>query len=174
MHQKKYVKDLLERFKMTCCNDARSPLEVNVKLKIDEDEEGVNETDYRQLVGSLRFLCSSKPYLMFGVGLISRFMCKPKKSHMTAAKCMLRYIKRTSDYGILFPYGMKQEELRLVGYTDSDFGGDQVERKSTSGNIFFLNKAPISWSSKKQTVIALSSCEAEYIAGCVAAVKGCG
>lgn len=67
---------------------------------------------------------------------------------------------------------MKKKELTLVGYTDSDFGGDQVERKSTSGNIFFLNKAPISWTSKKQTVITLSSCEAEYVVGCHVVCQG--
>lgn len=69
-------------------------------------------------------------------------------------------------------YGMKKDELRLVSYADSDFDGDQVKRKSTSGNIFFLYKAPISWCSKKQFVIALSSCEVEYIAGCYAMCQG--
>lgn len=74
--------------------------------------------------------------------------------------------------GILFPYGAKASELKLTGYCDSDFGGDVVERRSTSGYIFFVNKAPISWCSKKQSVVALSSCEAEYIAACYAACQG--
>ncbi|XP_047158697.1 uncharacterized mitochondrial protein AtMg00810-like [Vigna umbellata] len=172
MHKKMYVKDLLERFKMVQCNDVKNPLEINAKLKLDEDKESVDGTAYKQLVGSLRFLCNSKPDLMFGVGLISRFMSNPKISHMAAAKRILRYVKGTADYGILFPYGTKEEELKLVGYTDSDFGGDQIERKSTSGNIYFINRAPISWSSKKQTVITLSSCETEYIAGCYAVCLG--
>ncbi|XP_047156314.1 uncharacterized mitochondrial protein AtMg00810-like [Vigna umbellata] len=129
MHQQKYVKELLERFKMIKCNDARSPLEVNIKLRIDETEEGVNEKTYKQIVRSLRFLCNSRPNLMFSVGLISRFMGNPKKSHMSAAKRVLRYIKGTTSYGILFPYGMEKNELKLVGYADSDYG-DQVERKT--------------------------------------------
>ncbi|XP_047168303.1 secreted RxLR effector protein 161-like [Vigna umbellata] len=99
-------------------------------------------------------------------------MGNPKKNHMLAAKRILRYIKGTTNYGILFPYGLREDELKFIGYADSDYGGDHVERKNTSGNIFFLNKAPISWSSKKQFVVALSSCEAEYIAGCYAACQG--
>ncbi|XP_047157264.1 secreted RxLR effector protein 161-like [Vigna umbellata] len=98
-------------------------------------------------------------------------MSQPKKSHMLAAKRM-RYIKGTSDYGILFQVGRQKDELKLVGYADSDYGGDLVERKSTSGYIFFINEAPISWCSKKQPVVALSSYEVEYIAQCYAACKG--
>lgn len=109
---------------------------------------------------------------MYGVSLLSRFMRSPKKSHLIAAKRVLRYVKGIAKYGILFPYGMQKDELKLVGYTDSDFGGDQVERKSTSGNILFMNTTPISWSSKKQTIVALSSCEAEYVAGCHSVCHG--
>ncbi|BAT79696.1 hypothetical protein VIGAN_02261800 [Vigna angularis var. angularis] len=88
-------------------------------------------------------------------------MSNPNRSHLTAAKRILRYVKGTSGYAILFPYDMKKENLKLIGYTDSDFGGDQVERKSTSDNVFFINNTPVSWSSKKQTIVALSSCEAD-------------
>ncbi|XP_052735487.1 secreted RxLR effector protein 161-like [Vigna angularis] len=171
MYQQRYMKELLERFKMALCNDVRSPLEVNAKLKLDETEEGVNETIFKHVIGSLRFLCNSRPDLMFSVGLLSRFMGNPKKSHMLAAKKILRYVKGTTNYGILFPYGLREDELKFVGYADSDYGEDLVERKSTSGNIFFFNKAPVSWSSRKHNVVALSSCEAEYIAKCHAACQ---
>lgn len=96
MHKKKYVKDLLERSKMTQCNAIRNPVEVNVKLRLHEDEESVDETTYKQLIGSLRFLCNSKPNLMYGVGLLSRFMNNPRKSHLIAAKRVLRYVKGTT------------------------------------------------------------------------------
>ncbi|WVZ17444.1 hypothetical protein V8G54_010426 [Vigna mungo] len=172
MHQKKFIQDLLDKFRMTQCNAARNPLDVNAKLTQIEEEESVGETWYKQIIGSLRFLCNSRPDLAYGVGLLSRFMSKPKKSHLIAAKRILRYVRGTSDHDILFSYGMKEEVLRLVGYTDSDFGGDQVERKSTSGSIFFINDVPVSWSSKKQTIVALSSCEAEYVAGCSAVCQG--
>ncbi|WVZ04379.1 hypothetical protein V8G54_025185 [Vigna mungo] len=163
---RKYVKDILSRFMMDKCNEAETPLEVGKKLRINVEEEGVDGTRYKQLVGSFRFLCNSRPDIMFGVGLLSRFMINPKKSHMTAAKRMMRYIKGTKDFGILFQQGQKREELKLVGYSDADFGGDEDDRKSTSGSIFFIHGAPVSWSSKKQNVIALFSCESEYVAGC--------
>ncbi|XP_052734176.1 secreted RxLR effector protein 161-like [Vigna angularis] len=143
MHQRKYVKDLLERFKMNQCNAVKSPLEVNVKLMNDDAEETVNET---------------LPDLAFYVGVTSRFMNQPRRSHLLAVKRIIRYIKGTLNTGILFPYERKKRELELIGFCDSDYGGDMVERKSTSGYIFFLNEAPISWCSK---IVALSSCEAE-------------
>ncbi|WVY95960.1 hypothetical protein V8G54_028111 [Vigna mungo] len=166
MHQRKYVKDILSKFMMDKCNEAETPLEVGKKLRINAEEEGVDGTRYKQLVGSLRFLCNNHPYIMFGVGLLSRFMSNPKKSHMTAAKRMMRYIKGTEDLGIMFQLGQKCEGLKLVGYSYADFGGDEDDKKSTSGSIFFIHGALVSWSSKKQNVIALSSCESEYVAGC--------
>ncbi|XP_047168304.1 secreted RxLR effector protein 161-like [Vigna umbellata] len=82
---------------------------------------------------------------------------------MQAAKRVLRYIKGTLDYGILFPGGRKKTAMEITGYTNSDYGGDQIERKSTSGYIFMLNGAPISWCSNKQPVVTVSRCETEYI-----------
>lgn len=90
---------------------------------------------------------------------------------MESVKRILRYIRGTSNYGILFPYGSQENCLELTGYCDSDYGGDTVERKSTSGFIYFMDGAPVSWSSKKQSVVALSSCEAEYVSGCYAACQ---
>ncbi|WVY99308.1 hypothetical protein V8G54_025378 [Vigna mungo] len=171
MHQKKYTRDILRRFQMDQCNEA-TPLETSKRLKTSETEERMNETLYKQIIGSLRFLCNSRPDIVFGVGLLSRFMSKPKKSHMVAAKRMLRYVKAIEDFGILFYRNLKTKELMLVGYSDADFGGDEDERKSTSGSVYFLNNAPVSWSSKKQTVIALSSCESEYVAGCNTVCQG--
>lgn len=175
LHQKKYAKELLKRFNMSNCNSAKSPVEVNLKLLSFENEDDIAATVYKQIVGSLRFLCNSRPDLSFSVGLISRFMGKPKKTHMLAAKRVLRYVKGTADLGILFRFGTRETDegnLKLIGFTDSDHGGDCVERKSTSGYVFLLNGSPISWCSKKQPVVALSSCEAEYIAGSYAACQG--
>lgn len=110
MHQWKYVKELLKRFKRHQCNVAKSLLEVNAKLRIDNVEEEVNETIYKQIVGSLCFLRNSMPELMFCVGLIGIFMSQPKKSQMLTAMRILRYIKCTLDYGILFPYGRQKND----------------------------------------------------------------
>ncbi|WVZ04084.1 hypothetical protein V8G54_024890 [Vigna mungo] len=145
LHQRKYAGELLKRLNMKECNAARSPMEANLKLIKDESEEDADETKFKQIIGSLRFLCSSRPDLALCVGVISRFMSKPNK--------VLWYIKGTKDYGILFPAGRKKTALEITGYTDSDYGGDPVERKSTSGYIFMLNNALISWCSKKKPVV---------------------
>lgn len=164
LHQRKYATDVLKRFNMAGCNPTTTPVEGNLKLVEDESEKPVDQTLYRQIVGSLRYLCHSKPDIAYGVGVINRFMHDPRSSHMAAAKRIIRYVKGTANYGLFFPNSATSERGELVGFTDSDWCGDKTDRKSTSGYFFMLGKAPISWSSKKQTVVALSSCEAEYIA----------
>ncbi|CAL0332892.1 unnamed protein product [Lupinus luteus] len=171
MHQSKYAKELLIKYNMNSCNPVSSPVETNLRLTNDEGGEAVDATQCKQIVGSLRFLCNTRPDLIYGVGLVSRFMSNPKKSHMLAAKRLLRYVKGTTDFGVLFPLKLQKPELELTGYADSDFGGDLVERKSTSGYLFLLNGAAVSWCSKKQPVIALSNCEAEYISSSYAACQ---
>jgi hypothetical protein len=166
------MKELLVRFNMLGCNPAETPMETNTKLCLDENGEVVNSTLYKQMVGSLRYLCNSRPDLFFAVGVVSRFVDTPKKSHMTAVKRILRYVQGTLEYGILFPSNNNNVVNQLVGFSDSDWCGDQVDRRSTSGYIFKFLNAPISWCSKKQPVIALSSCEAEYIACAYAACQG--
>lgn len=171
MHQRKYILEVLKRFNMMNCNSADIPVEANLKLGNCELEPKVDATLYRQLTGCLRFLCHSRPEISFGVGLISRFMADPRQSHLTAAKRILRYLKGTSDLGILFPHQKEKGRPHLVAYTDSDWCGDQVERRSTMGYVFLLCGAPVSWCSKKQSVVALSTCEAEYISACSAACQ---
>ncbi|XP_073219662.1 secreted RxLR effector protein 161-like [Cicer arietinum] len=91
-------------------------------------------------------------------------MHDPRKTHLTAAKRILRYIKGTKEFGLLFSNGSKGERSELIGYSDSDWCGDLTDRRSTYGYVFKFNEAAISWCTKKQPVTALSSCEAEYIA----------
>lgn len=88
---------------MENCNEAVTPLESNCKLQLIESKNGVDSTLYKQIVGSLRFVCNGRPDIAFGVGLVSRFMTDPRISHMTAAKRILRYLKGTLDFGLLFP-----------------------------------------------------------------------
>ncbi|KAK2435236.1 hypothetical protein QL285_020311 [Trifolium repens] len=107
-------------------------------------------------------LCSNR--------IVSRFMEKPKTSHLIAVKRILRYVKVTIECGILFPASDRGKEIKLVGYTDSNWYGDIDDRKSTAGYVFYYGGAPISWCSKKEPVVALSSCEAEYI---VASLSTC-
>lgn len=147
-------------------------MEANFKLMKDEAEENADETKFKQIIGSIRLLCNSRPDLAFSVGVIRRFMNKPKKTHMQAAKRVIRYIKGIVDYGYLFPTGRKKTTMEATGYTNSNYGGDPTQRNNTSGYIFMLNDSPISWCSKTQSVVALSSCEAEYITGSFATCQG--
>ncbi|KAK2403542.1 putative mitochondrial protein [Trifolium repens] len=171
LHQAKYAKEILRKFEMVDCNSSVTPADTKVKIEDDDTSEAVDSTMFRQLVGSLRYLCQSRPDISYAVGYISRFMSKPLKSHFLAAKRILRYINGTVHYGVLFPYSSNRETLELVGFSDADWCGDKIERKSTSGYLFKFQGAPVSWCSKKQSVIALSSCEAEYVAGSLASCQ---
>ena len=139
-----------------------TPLEARVKFTTVEESDRVNVTTYRSLIGSLRYLTHTRPDLLYFVGILSRYMEKPSQEHLNAVKRVIRYVKGTADYGILDKKGESNSEL--IGYSDSDFSGDVGDQKSTSGHIFFLGGMAISWSSQKQSNVALSSCEAEYIA----------
>jgi hypothetical protein len=113
---------------------------------------------------------NTRPDMAFAVGYLSRFMEDPRQEHMAAMKHLLRYVAGTIDYGLT--YSRSNGELQLVGYSDSDMAGDIDDRKSTSGILYFLGDSPVAWQSQKQRVVALSSCEAEYIAGAAAACQG--
>ncbi|XP_074337612.1 secreted RxLR effector protein 161-like [Apium graveolens] len=141
------------------------------KLQLDKDEgrELVNATEYRCIVGCLRYLTHSLPDITYVVGVVSRFMEQPTVKHKQAVKQILRYIKGTISYGLR--YTRNSYRNALSGYTDTDMAGDVVDRRSTGGMCFYLNGNLISWTSQKQRVIALSSCEAEYMAATLAACQ---
>jgi hypothetical protein len=107
--------------------------------------------------------------LVFAVGYVSRFMQRPTTEHQQVVKRILRYVAGTSDYG--FHYPRCPGAAHFIGYSDSDHAGDTDTSKSTSGMLFFIGKCPISWKSVKQQVVALSSCEAEYIAATTASTQ---
>lgn len=138
---------------------------------MDKDEEGtlVDATEYRRIVGSLRYLTYTRPDIAYVVGVVSRFMENPTVKHQQAVKHILRYIRGTIDYGLV--YANETNSRTLYGFSDSDLAGDVFDRRSTGGMCFYLNRSLISWSSQKQMVVALSSCEAEYMAATAAATQ---
>ena len=140
-----------------------------MKFTCNEESDRVNVTTYRSPIESLRYLTHTRPDLIYSVGILSRYMEKPPQEHLNAVKRVIRYIKGTADYGLLYKKGELNYEL--IAYSDSNFVGDIGDRKSTSGHIFFLGGMAISWSSQKQSIVALSSCEAEYIAATEAACQ---
>ena len=169
--QGSYASKILEKAGMLECNACDVPMQAKLKLSRDSDSPRVDATEYRSLVGSLRYLVNTRPDLAFSVGYVSRFMEEPHEDHLAAVKHILRYIAGTRDWGLKYAR-KKGDQPVLLGYSDSDLAGDVDSRKSTSGVIFFLGESPISWQSAKQKVVALSSCEAEYIAAATAACQG--
>ncbi|GJY93163.1 hypothetical protein Tco_0508945 [Tanacetum coccineum] len=136
------------------------------KLTKDEDGESVDNTKYRGMIGSLLYLTSSRPDIMFSVCLYAHFQEDPKSSHLKAIKRIFRYIKGTTHLGLWYPKGTGVE---TIVYADSDHAGDYVDRKSTSGVCTFMGCCLTSWFSKKQTALAISTTKAEY----VSASKAC-
>ena len=159
--QENYAKEVLKKFSMEDCHPTDTPVEYGTKLTKEGEGKYINPTYYKSLVGCLRYLTCTRPDILFGVGLISRFMEVPKTSHLNVAKRILRYIKGTIEYGMFYSSSKK---LELIGYSDSDWAGSYDDRKSTTGFVFYFGEATFTWSSKKQRIVALSSCEAEYIA----------
>ncbi|KAK2995694.1 hypothetical protein RJ640_026124 [Escallonia rubra] len=162
INQAKYTKELLKRFDMEASNAFDTPM--SSSLKIDKDEKGkdVDIKRYRGMIGSLLYLTASRPDIMFSVCLCARFQACPKESHLIAVKRILRYLKGTHDLGLWFP--RNTSFFDLIGYSDADYAGCKTERKSTSGGCQFLGHSLVSWSSKKQNSVALSTTEAEYMA----------
>ena len=152
--QKKYAADVLKKFKMENSKSISIPVEEKLKLKKDSDEKRIDSTYYKSLIGSLIYLIATIPDIVFGVGLLSRFMEEPHACPLQGAKRILRYIKGTLTEGIFYA---NTKVVKLVGHTDSDWAGDVETRKSTSGYTFHLGTGAISWSSKKQPVVALST-----------------
>ncbi|XP_040864966.1 secreted RxLR effector protein 161-like [Glycine max] len=151
---------------------AATPAETGLMMSLNDEGELADATLYRQIVGSLMYLCNTRLDIAYSVGIISRFMKAPKISHMMAAKRILRYVKGTTDYGVLLPFGQNESNQNLLGYTDSDWRKDKDDRKSTAAYVFMYGGALISWSSKKEDPVALSTCEAEYIAASLGACQG--
>ncbi|KAI3712652.1 hypothetical protein L1987_71214 [Smallanthus sonchifolius] len=133
----------------------KTTVEVRHCLSADLDGESVDQHLYRSMIGSLMYLTASRPDIMFAVLLCTRFQANPKLSHLSAVKRILRYLKYKPKLGLWFP---KNDLFNLVAYSDSDYGGCNLDRKSTSGGCQFLSNCLVSWQCKKQ-----STSEAEYI-----------
>ncbi|KAL5726897.1 hypothetical protein ACHQM5_000142 [Ranunculus cassubicifolius] len=146
---------------MANCKSIATPLALNEKLQLNDGAPKADAKVYRSLVGSLLYLTNTRPDIEYSVSLLSRFMQEPSNLHFAAAKRILRYLQGTKNYSLKYA---KEEDNKLAGFTDSDWAGSIDDRKSTSGYVFCLGSKVISWSSKKQQTIALSSAEAEYIA----------
>src|SRR5690606_17918106 len=124
------------------------------------EEIGVDEKNYQTIIGCLRYLLHTRPDLSYSVGVLSRYIHSPKESHFAALKQILRYVKGTYSYGLEFK---RTINTSLIGYSDNSHNVDKDDGRSTTGHMFYLNDCLITWCSQKQEIVALSSCEAEFM-----------
>jgi len=154
---------------MEDCNPTKIPMDPGTRLHEDKGGQRIDASEYISIVGCLRYLLHTRPDLAFSVGIASRYMEKPTVMHLKAVKQIIRYVKGSVDHGLVYTKSGDPEVLN--GYSDSDLAADLVGRRSTAGMAFYLNGCLITWCSQKQKTVALSSCEAEFMAATVAAMQ---
>ncbi|KAA0064116.1 putative mitochondrial protein [Cucumis melo var. makuwa] len=159
--QEKYAKSIIKKFGLEQSRHKRTPAATHVKITKDTEGARANHKLYRSIIGSLLYLTASRPNIAYTVGKCARYQADPRTSHLEAVKRILKYVHETSDFGIMYSYDTTST---LVGYCDADWVGSSDDRKSTFGGCFFLENNLISWFSKKQNCVSLSTAEAEYIA----------
>ncbi|GJX34540.1 retrovirus-related pol polyprotein from transposon TNT 1-94 [Tanacetum coccineum] len=167
LSQKSYVKKFLQRFNMQDCKPISTPFPTNIKLsskmspRSEKERMEISRVPYASAVGSLIFaMICTRPDIAHAVGVMSRYIAEPGKKHWEAVKRILRYIKGTSDVALCY----EESGLTVKGYVDSDYAGDLDGSKSTTGYVFTLSGGIVSWVSKLQSVVAMSTTEAEYVA----------
>eukprot|EP00253_Pinus_taeda_P009653 PITA_09653 len=172
LNQRKYVETILQRFNMHDSKPVKVLIPVRVKLsakqcpKTQEEEEDMPYVPYASAASYLMYaMVCTKPYIIHAVGVLSRFMSKQGKEHWTTMKWVFRYLCGNSDYGLCYQGRPRLNRvLDIHGFVDADWAGDLDQRRSTSGYVFNLCRSAVSWMSKKQSVVALSTTEAEYMA----------
>ncbi|GJX08202.1 uncharacterized mitochondrial protein-like protein [Tanacetum coccineum] len=159
--QDKYVAEILKKFNYSDVKSASTLIDLEKPLVKDGDADDVDVHLYRSMIGSLMYLTTSRPDIMFAVCACARFQVTPKTSHLLAVKRIFRYLKGKPTLGLWYS---RDSPFELVSYTDSDYAGATQDRKSTTEGCQFLGNMLISWQCKKQTVVATSTTEAEYVA----------
>lgn len=157
--QQKYVLDLLKETGKLGCKPVATPIEYNHGLCNSPEDSVVDKGSYQRLVGKLIYLSHTRPDIAFVVSVVSQFMHDPREMHLQAANRILQYLKGSPGKGILFRRG---GDMVLEAYTDADYAGSLVDRRSTSGYCTFLGGNLVTWRSKKQNVVARSSAESEF------------
>jgi hypothetical protein len=158
--QTKYIQDILRKFGMKNAKPIKTPMGTNGHLDLNTGGKSVDQKVYRSMICSLLYLCASQSDIMLSVCICARFQTNPKEVHLRAMKRIMRYLVYTLKFGLWYPKGSTFE---LIGYSDADYAGCKIDRKSTSGTCQFLGRSLVSWASKKQNSVALSTAEVEYI-----------
>ncbi|WVZ64319.1 hypothetical protein U9M48_013858 [Paspalum notatum var. saurae] len=161
VHQAKYTRDILKKFNMGDSKPMTTPMSTNTALDADEDGEAVDQKEFRGMIGSLLYLTATRPDIQFTVCLCARYQASPRTSHRQVVNRIFRYLKFTPELGLWYSSG---SSLSLRGFLDADHAGCRIDRKSTSGTCQLLGTSLVSWSSRKQASVPLSTIEAEYVA----------
>lgn len=163
MNQSRYIDKILQRFGMSECKSRATPSEIKCDLTPEGDQ--TDQRQYRGMLGSLIYIMTcTRPDISWIVSKLSQHMSNPKEKHMVAVKHVYRYLKGTKNFELC--YSKSDTKPELMGFSDADWANDPEDRKSTTGYCFSLNKdgAIVSWKTRKQPTVALSTCEAEYVA----------
>ncbi|KAJ0694555.1 putative RNA-directed DNA polymerase [Helianthus annuus] len=159
LSQRKYTLDILKDCGFQGYRPSLFPMEPNFKPDKCETEPKVDSNQYRRLVGRLLYLQATRPDITYAVNVLSQFVADPRQNHLEAAHRVLRYLKATPGQGVLLP---RDGGYNLTTYCDSDWLGCPFTRRSRTGYLLLLGGAPVSWKTKKQSVVSRSSAEAEY------------
>ncbi|XP_062100623.1 uncharacterized mitochondrial protein AtMg00810-like [Humulus lupulus] len=157
----KYALNMLKKIGLENSKHAKTPIGTTTKLTRDVSRKPVDPTLFRSMIGSLLYLTASRPDICFSIGLCARYQSNPIESHFTAFKRIMKYVASTLEFGLWY---MCDTNMSLVGYSDFDWAVSLDDSKSTSGGCFYLGNNLVSWLSKNQNYISLSTAKAEYIA----------
>jgi hypothetical protein len=159
--QAKHTKDLMMKFNMAELKPLSTSMSMTTALDPDKNGKVVDQREYRSMIGSLLYLTATWPDIQLVMGLCAHFQASPHSSHQTVDQRIFRYIKYTPEFRIWYS---ASSSLDLVGFSDADFAGCGIDQKSTSGTCHFLGSSLVCWSSRKQSLVAQSTTEADYVA----------
>eukprot|EP00253_Pinus_taeda_P007913 PITA_07913 len=160
LSQTKYLKQILKKYGMEDSKPVCTPMVTGCSLSLNDESTTVHQPTYRSMISSLLYLTGTRPDIMHAVGIVGRFQANPKESHLQAVKGIFKYLQGTQNFGLWYP---RDTDLTLHAYTDADWVGSVDDRESTSGGAFYMGSRLVSWFNKKQSSIALSTAEAEYV-----------
>jgi hypothetical protein len=160
IHQAKYIKDLMKKSNMAELKPMSTSMSTAAALDPDKNGEAIDQREYRSMISSLLYLTVTRPDIQFALCLCACFQASSRSSHQTTVQRIFRYLKHTLEFGIWYS---ASSLFDLVGFSDADLVGCGIDRKSTSGTCHFLGSSLVCWLARKQSSVARSTTEVEYV-----------